>query len=159
MSFVRPVIGQLRLAAGSEEFSVQPLEGLGRAIIGAQSEDDAPAMLDEAPGAVDEFLHHGLDAPALGRMAYRRIGPQQSGLSHQAKNVHGQRRELAHQVIGIELARGQPLQIEVGLELGVELLVRAVVGVQRDDGFSIELFGAQARAPAVQRELGLDQGF
>ena len=50
---------------------------------GAQAEDDAPAMLDEATGAVDEFLHHGLDAPALGRMAYRRIGPQQPSLAHQ----------------------------------------------------------------------------
>ena len=35
-------------AAGGEQLCVQPLEGLGRAIVGAEAEHEAPAMLDEA---------------------------------------------------------------------------------------------------------------
>ena len=75
---------------------MQPLEGLGRAVIGTKPEDDAPAMLDQATRPVNEFLHHGLYAPSFGCVAYRRIGPQQSGLAHEAQDVHGQRSEFAH---------------------------------------------------------------
>ena len=44
---------RLRSAAGSDEFAVQPLESLCRAIVGTEPEDDAPLMLDQATGAVD----------------------------------------------------------------------------------------------------------
>ena len=49
--FVGPVICRLHSSARSKEFCVQPLEGLGRAIVGTEPEDEAPAMLDEATGA------------------------------------------------------------------------------------------------------------
>jgi hypothetical protein len=60
-----------------------------------------------------------------------------------------------HEVVGVELARGQALQIQVGLELGVELLVR--VGsmpfrVERDiklDEWSTRLIGAWPRRTAM----------
>ena len=54
--------GVRRSAAGGQEFAVQPLEGPGRAIVGAKPQHDAPAMFDRTPGALDEFLHHRLDA-------------------------------------------------------------------------------------------------
>lgn len=63
-------------------------------------------------------------------MAHRGIWLQQAALAHQTQNVHCQQRsELAHQVVGVELARGQTLQVKVGLELRVELLVRAAIGI------------------------------
>jgi hypothetical protein len=36
-------------------------------------------------------------------------------------------------IVGIELARGQAFQVQIGLELGVELLVGGVVLVERVD--------------------------
>lgn len=38
--------------------------------------------------------------------------------------------ELAHQIVGIKFVRGQTLQIHIGLELRMELLMHGVVTVQ-----------------------------
>jgi hypothetical protein len=114
---------------GLAQFVVQPGEGIGRAVVGAQAEHEAPRMLDDASSAVDELLHHRLDAPYLGGVALQCLRAQQPALADQAQ-VHRHRGELAHEAVGVELARGQPGEIQIGLELGVELLVRAVVGIQ-----------------------------
>ena len=74
-------------------------------------------MPDEPPGAVDELLHHRLQPPVLGWVVHRRLWSLQAALAHQAQEVHRQRRRLAHRVIGVEIAQGQPLQSEAGLEL------------------------------------------
>jgi len=52
-------------SAGDEQLAVQAGEGLGRTIVGAQPEEQAPPVLDEAACAVDELLHHRLEPPAL----------------------------------------------------------------------------------------------
>jgi hypothetical protein len=114
-------------------------------------------VLDKPAGAVDEFPHHGLDAPPPGLVSHWRVRPVQNGLAHQAQDSHGQRSEFAHEVVGVELARGQPLEAHVGLELRVELLEPAVVGVQRDERLGREVFVHQARRPALEGELRLDQ--
>lgn len=59
------------LSAGSERFAVHSREGLRRTIVGAQPEDQAPPMLNQSPGTVDEFLHHRLQPPALGLVSHR----------------------------------------------------------------------------------------
>ena len=155
--FVWPCPGARNSAAGRKQLAVQPRKHARRPIIGAQPQDQPAPGLDDAPSLVDQLLHHRLDAPTLGAVAYRRGRPQQGALAHQAQDVHGQRGQLAHQVVGVELARGQPGEVEVGLELGVKLLMRAVVGVQRDDGLRVELLGAQAGGPAFEFDLGNQQ--
>ena len=55
-----------------------------------------------------------------------------------------------------ELARGQTAQIQVGLELGVELLVGAVIGIQTDDRLRIQA-PRQAGGPAIELVFGHDQ--
>ncbi|CUJ22113.1 Uncharacterised protein [Achromobacter xylosoxidans] len=84
-------------------------------------------------------------------------GPCRPAWSIKAQDVHRQRRKFTHQIVGVELARWQPLQVQVGLELRVELLVRAVIGVQGDDGLGIERLGKQTCAPSLQGEPRFDQ--
>ncbi len=87
-------------------------KALGRAVVRNQSEDQASIIGDEPAGPVDQLLDHRLQAPAPGRVTNRTIVDQHSSLADQAKYVHRKAHELAHQVVGVELARRQPLQIE-----------------------------------------------
>lgn len=80
-------------------------------------------------------------------------GPSSPLWPIRAQDVYRQRRKSAHQRVRIELARGQPREVQVGLELGVELLVRAVVCVQGDDLPGIESARQRGR-PAVEFVLG-----
>ena len=131
-------------------------EGLGRTVVSAQPEAEPAACVEQMPGAVAQLLHHRRYASALDAAADGCIGPEQSARGHQAQDVNRHRAELAHDVVRIELARPQPSEIEVGLELGVELLVCAVVGIGGGDVLGLE-GGGQARRPALQRELGHKQ--
>jgi hypothetical protein len=56
-------------------------------------------------------------------------------------------------IVGVELARGQALQIEIGLDLRVELLMRAVAPVQVGDRFRLEV-----EAGPNPRDLALCHG-
>lgn len=143
------------LTAASEQLALEPSECLGRAVVGTQSQEQPPSVFAESCGPVDQFLHHGLDPPALGRVANRYVRPEQAALAHQAQEVLRQRCEFAHQVVAVELARGRPLQIQVGLSFGMALLImRAEVGVQRHDLIGVELARAQAGGPAFKFDLG-----
>ena len=157
-----PVGGFPRMAHGCLRPSISKIVCSSRCggqystVVGTESEDHLPAALDKPPGPIDQILHHRLQAGALGRVAYRRIGPEQSALAHQAQDVHRERRRLAHQSIGAEFARGQPAQIQVGLELGVELFVGAMIGVQIDDRLPIQALRHAGR-PAIELVVGHDQ--
>src|SRR5260221_763273 len=70
------------LSARGEQLAMQAAEGRGCAIVGAQPENQLATVLDETARAVDEFLHHRLQAPALGRVAHRCVRPVQAGLAH-----------------------------------------------------------------------------
>ncbi len=64
------------------------------------------------------------------RLAGWRIGGDVAGqpeLADQAQAVVGERGQMHDRVVGIELARGQALEVQVGLDLGMELLVGPVV--------------------------------
>jgi hypothetical protein len=60
-------------------------------------------------------------------------------LAQEAQAVVRERRQVQQAIVGVELARGQSLQIEIGLDLRVELLMRAVVLVQFNDRFRLEV--------------------
>ena len=109
------------------ELPVQPLEhGVGT-VVGTQPQDPAPGVFDHAPSLEHEFLHHRLHAPPLGRMAHWRVFANQRILANQAQDVHRHRSQRAYQEVGVKLAAGQTLQVHVGFELGVKLLVRGMV--------------------------------
>ena len=84
--------GGAALRRGGEQLSVEPGEDLRPTVVGPETEDQLTAALDESAGSIDQLLHHGLQAAALGHVAYRRIGPEQSALARQAQDVHRQRR-------------------------------------------------------------------
>ena len=155
LELARPLTGAS--TTGCEQLAVRSGEYLGYTVIGAQFQDQPSPVLVESAGPVDELLHHCLDPPALGWVEHRCVRPQQTALAHQAQDVHCQRSELANQIVGVELARGQALEIEVGLEFGIELLVRAVVGLPRHDLVGVELLADQAGGPALKFDLGHDQ--
>lgn len=72
---------------------------------------------------MDQFLQHGAQPAPLGRMADRAQLAGHAELSHQPQDVVGQLGEMQDQVVGGELAGRQALQVEIGLDLAVELLV------------------------------------
>ncbi len=68
-----------------------------------------------------------------------------------ALNRLGQDSAREVQRVGCKLARGQALDVQIGLEFAVELLGGAMVGVQGDDGFGVA--PRQARPPALDLDL------
>jgi len=58
--------------------------------------------------------------------------------------------------VGVKLSAGQPLQIQVGLELGVELLVGGMVTVQLDDLSGRKVL-RQRGCPTLQAVVGQQQ--
>jgi hypothetical protein len=83
----------------------------------------APGVGDELRRPVHDFLQHRLDAPALGRMADRRDLAGQAQLPKETQAVVGEGRQMQQTIVGVELARRQPLQVQVGLEFGMELFI------------------------------------
>ena len=149
MNCIRCVSRDLAGLRGSGEPCERAHECLGRAVVCAQPQDGPKTRLDQPPGAVNQPLHNRLDPTSLGFVAHRRVGAEQATLAHQARDVHGHRRKLAQAVVRIELARGQPCEIKVGLGLGMELLMRAGDRVQTDHVLSTQVC-RQARYPAVR---------
>ena len=98
----------------------------------------AAGVFDELRRAVHHLLQHRLDAPALGRVADRRELAGQPELADQAQAVVGERGQMHDRVVGVELARGQALEVQVGLDLGVakgsvtKALLRGKLGLGAD---------------------------
>ncbi len=141
-------------SAAGGELRMQIAKGTGCIVVGAQSQPQPPAMVDHACCADDNLLDHSLQTPSPGRMAHRCMRPQQPLLTHEAQHVHRQGRKLADKIVRVELPRGQSLQIHVGFEFRMELLVRGVPGVQVDDRLGADGLG-QACRPALQDDLGV----
>ena len=90
MNIGRRGLRRARASLRRGELRVRAHEHFGRPIVGAQPQHDAPAVLDESPGSIDQLLHHRLDAPALGawrcggsahRARAGRAGPSGAGCS------------------------------------------------------------------------------
>ena len=66
-------------------------------------------MRDHARSLERQLLQYCLNTTPFGLIAQRRIGLIQGVLSKQSPQVHRHSSELAHQIVGIELARGNAL--------------------------------------------------
>jgi hypothetical protein len=112
--------------SGRIELAPVTLKHRKRTVIGPQAQHPLAGMVDHASGLEHQLLHHRANSSSLRCVTHRRIGLMQRVLAHQAQQVHRHRRQCAHQIVRVELARGQPGEIHVGLELRVKLLMRAV---------------------------------
>ena len=113
-------------------------------------------MAKHASGLEHKFLHDRFDAPAFCRMAHGRVGAAQRMLTNQAQQIHGHRGQLANQIVGVELGRGQALKIHVAFELRVKLLMRGILAVKGSDVLSRKRLG-QSCGPAFQNVLRQQQ--
>jgi hypothetical protein len=82
---------------------------------------------------VHHLLKHRFDPATLGRIPNRRNFTFEPQLAQQAQAVVGKRCQLKQHILEVELARGQPLEVQIDLDLGMELLLRSVMPVQLDD--------------------------
>lgn len=126
-----PVVGPLA-ALGRLELRVCALKHRKARVAARYAQRPAPGVADDACGLEHHLLHHRLDPAAQRVLSQRAVALVQCVLPHDAQQVHRYSSQRTHHVVGGELARGQTVQVHVGLELGVELLVRGVVPVQRD---------------------------
>lgn len=118
--------------------------------------NSAPSMLDHASSLEHHLVHDRPETTAFGRMSHRGIRFIKRVLPNHAQQVHRQSCKLAHQGVGVKLARGQSLQVHVGLELRMKLLMREVIVIQGNDVSRAEL-GWQRGRPTFQYVLGQQQ--
>ena len=91
---------------------------------------DTPAEVQRQTtigGAVHDFLQDGAKAAASGRVPDRGDLTGQAELADEAQTVVGKGGQLQDGVVSIKPTRVQPLQIQIGLEFGVILLMQSVV--------------------------------
>ena len=149
-----PVLGRWLRSASRYKLPVHPLEGGKHGAVAAEAQDKPPAGTDQPPRQVDQFLDHRADAAALGRMADRGELAEQSHLADGPEDVIGKSAQGHDQGVGGELAAGQPLQVEIGLELAMELLRGGVVPVQGNHLLGLHV---QVGPPAFQGNIRGEQ--
>ena len=120
----------------------------------AEAQDKPPACTDQPGCQVDQLLDHRADATAFGRVADRGELAEQPHLADGPQDVVGKGTQCHDQRVGGELAAGQSLQVEIGLELAVELLRGGVVPVQGDHLLG---FHVQVGPPALQSDIRGEQ--
>jgi len=101
----------------------------------AETQDQPPTGCDDSPGTVDQFLDHGLDPPTLGRVANDPFTGEQTELTDEPEDIVHQGGAGHDELIGGKLARGESLQVHVGLDLGVILFTKTVAPIQCNDLF------------------------
>ena len=143
-----------RMGSGSGQLSVEPAEDAQGRAAPAKGELEASAGANQPGGQVHQLLHDGAQASALGLVTHRGVGTEQGAQANPAQDVVGKLGAGQHQGIGGELAGRQTFDVEVGLELAVELLGGAVIGVQGDNVLGI---GPQTGPPAFDLDLGDQQ--
>ena len=132
----------------------QGLEQRHAADVLAEVEDDLARLVDNQGRAMHQFLQHGTYPAPLGRVADRAQLAGHAQLPHQPQDIVGQLSEMQDQGVGGELARGQPFQVEIGLDLAVELLVGGMRLVARYHRLRRLL---QAGPPAFQLIVRFEQ--
>ncbi len=130
---------------------IDPTKGVEPRAMPAKARSPLTPMLDQARSQVHQLLPHRADAPALRLMTHRGVRADEAGQPNVTQDVVDQGRHRQDQVIGRELSRGQPLEVEIGLEFGRELLARGMRFVQPDDFGIGELQGSP---PAFDVHLG-----
>lgn len=133
---------------------MQPLKYSVAAFVGPQIQDLAHCLFDHANVLEHELLHHPLHALPLGCTAQRCVFANERVLTNQTQYVRRRcRRQGPNQEAGVKLATGQMLQVCIGLEPKVKLLVRSVVFVQLDNVLGGELL-QQCRCPNCKLLVG-----
>ena len=120
----------------------------------AEAQNEPPAGADQPGCQVDQLLDHRADAAALGRVADRGELAEQPHLADGPEDVIGKSAQRHDQGVGGELAAGQPLQVQIGLELAVKLLRGGMVPVQGDHLLGLHV---QVGPPAFQGDLRHEQ--
>ena len=82
-----PVLGRAGFVRRAELFVQTLKHGVGT-VIGAQPQNPAPGVFDNAPGLEHDLLHHRLHAPPLGRMAQGCVFADECVLTNQAQDVY-----------------------------------------------------------------------
>ena len=93
----------------------------------AEAKDKLPARADQPGCQIDLFLDHRADAAPLGRVADRGELAEQPHRADGPEGVIGKSARCHDRRVGGELTAGQSLQIQIGLERPVELLLRGGV--------------------------------
>jgi len=101
----RPETGRSRRLPRFQQALLDLDECLEGRAVPAEVQDPLPRLADELGGAVDDFLQHRLDAPALGRVAHRAGFSQKADLADEAQAVVGQHPQVQHEVVAVELGR------------------------------------------------------
>ena len=96
---------------------------------------------------IDQLLNHGLDASALGGVTHRRTFSHKTALPHEAKEIVGKAPKGQHQSVGGKFSRGQPFQVQIGLDLAMELFAQPSLFVDGDD---VKIVEVKRRPPAFQ---------
>ena len=142
-----------RLLAGHQGL-IDPTKGVKPRTMPAKAKIALTPVIDQARGQVHQLLHHRADAPTLRLMAHRGVRADEAGKPDVAQDVVDERCHRKHEIVGRKLPRGQPLDVEIGLEFGVELLARRMLFIQPDDLGIGEL---QRSPPALDVHLGNPQ--
>lgn len=94
------------------ELPVMALKHGKTAVTLAQAQNPWPGVLDHVRSLEHHLVHDHADATALGGMANRRIRAVERVLPNHAQKIYCHGRKLAHQAVGVKLARGQALQAQ-----------------------------------------------
>gem|GEM_PF-3905447 len=84
--------------------------------VASKVQHQSPCMGNELRRPVHDLLQHRLDPSPLGRMTDRRDFAGEPQPPQQTQTVVSKRGQMKNGIVGVELARGQPLQIEVRLD-------------------------------------------
>ena len=149
-----PMLGGRCCLLARHQGLINPTKGVKPRTMPAEAKIALTPVIDQACGQVHQLLHHRADAPTLHRMAHWSIRADKASEPDVAQEVVNEGCHRKHQVIGRELARGQPLDVEIGLEFGMELLTGGMLFIQPDDLGIGEL---QRSPPAFDVDLGDQQ--
>ena len=104
---------------GCYQPTVHRAEGGEGRTMPAKAQLQSPAGGDQPSSQIHQFLDHGFQPPAFGRMSHWSKGSNQARLPDKTKDVVGKPTQGHHQGIGGKLAARQPFEIEIGLELAL----------------------------------------
>ena len=138
-----------RSASGRGPGRMETGEGGKGEGVGREGEDPVPGMTLDPSGQGNDLLNDGFHPSPLGRVAWRGIRPQQRFLTDHAQDVVGQGTQGEEKIVGGKFPRRQALQVQIGLDLRMELLMSGMIRVQRNDGLRVEMLG-QRCVPALQ---------
>ena len=91
-------------------------EGIKSRAVTAEDNLQAATGLNKSSRQVHQLLYDGLNPTPLGRMAYGGSIADQAQLPYEAQDVVCQARQGQNQGIGGELARGEALDVHIGLD-------------------------------------------